>query len=155
MNQIFWARAAEKQFEKLPSKPQVRILAELDRLASAWPPSTTVKALATMSGYRLRMGNSPGFFVVDEDMIQYPELNEPMTPPAVIKMMHLDNLSRIQAWRKHLGLTVGEIAKSLAVRQSVVQGLEEKDARPHPAMLEKIAATFGLVPSLLIWEDPE
>jgi mRNA-degrading endonuclease RelE of RelBE toxin-antitoxin system/DNA-binding XRE family transcriptional regulator len=155
MNQIFWARTAEKQFEKLPSKQQVRILAELDRLAASWPPASTVKALASMSGYRLRMGHSPGFFVVDEDMIQYPELNEPMTPQAVIKMMHLDGLSRIQAWRKHLGLSVGTMAKSLAVRQSVFQGLEEKDAKPHPAMLEKIAATFGLEPSLLIWDDPE
>jgi mRNA-degrading endonuclease RelE of RelBE toxin-antitoxin system/DNA-binding XRE family transcriptional regulator len=153
MNQIFWARTAEKQFEKLPPKHQVKILAELDRLASAWPPASTVKALASMGGYRLRMGNSPGFFVVDEDMIQFPELNEPMTPLTVIKMMHLDGLSRIQAWRKHLGLSVGAMAKSLAVRQSVFQGMEEKDAKPHPSVLVKIAATFGLEPSLLIWED--
>jgi ribosome-binding protein aMBF1 (putative translation factor) len=47
------------------------------------------------------------------------------------------------------------MAKSLAVRQSVFQGLEEKDARPNPATLEKIAATFGLEPTLLIWDDPE
>ena len=83
----------------------------------------------------------------------HPELNEPMTPHAVVKKMHLDGLSRIQAWREYLGLTQEEVAGRLGMKQSSYQQIEKKSARPRPATLEKIAAAFGIEPSLLAWAD--
>ena len=83
----------------------------------------------------------------------YPELNEPMTPQAVVKKMHLDGLGRIQAWREYLKLTQEEVAGRLGMKQSSYQQLEKKTARPRPAMLKKLAAAFGLEPSLLGWTD--
>jgi len=83
----------------------------------------------------------------------YPELNEPMTPQAVVKKMHLDGLGRIQAWREYLKLTQEEVAGRLGMKQSSYQQLEKKTARPRPAMLRKLADAFGLEPSLLGWTD--
>ena len=79
----------------------------------------------------------------------HPELNEPMTPHAVVKKMHLDGLSRIQAWREHLMLTQEEMAGRLGMKQSSYQQIEKKSARPRPATLKKIAAAFGIDPYLL------
>jgi DNA-binding XRE family transcriptional regulator len=79
----------------------------------------------------------------------YPELNEPMTPQAVVKKMHLDGLSRIQAWREYLNLTQEEAAGRLGIKQSSYQQIEKKTARPRPVTLAKIAAAFGIEASLL------
>jgi DNA-binding XRE family transcriptional regulator len=81
--------------------------------------------------------------------IPTPELNEPMTPHAVVKKMHLDGLSRIQAWREHLRLTQEEMAGRLGMKQSSYQQIEKKSARPRPATLKKIAAAFGIDQFLL------
>ncbi|MCL2029723.1 MAG: helix-turn-helix domain-containing protein [Deltaproteobacteria bacterium] len=79
----------------------------------------------------------------------HPELNEPATPHAVVKKMHLDGLSRIQAWREHLGLTQEEVSLRMGIKQSSYQQLEKRTARPRKATLEKAAAAFGIEPSLL------
>jgi DNA-binding XRE family transcriptional regulator len=79
----------------------------------------------------------------------HPELNEPMTPHAVVKKMHLDGLTRIQAWREYLNLTQEEAAKRLGIKQSSYQQIEKKTAKPRVATLNKIAAAFGIAPSLL------
>jgi DNA-binding XRE family transcriptional regulator len=81
--------------------------------------------------------------------IIYPELNEPMTPHAVVKKIHLDGLTPIQAWREYLNLTQEEMAKRLGIKQSSYQQIEKKTARPRAATLEKVAAAFGIEPSLL------
>jgi DNA-binding XRE family transcriptional regulator len=85
----------------------------------------------------------------------YPELSEPLTPQAVVKKMRLDGLGRIQAWREYLKLTQAEAAGRLGMKQSSYQQLEKKTARPRPATLKKLAAAFGIEPSLLIWTDDE
>ena len=81
--------------------------------------------------------------------IFHPELKEPMTPHAVVKKIHLDGLSRIQAWREHLGLSQAEMAQRMGIKQSSYQQFEKKTARPRKATLEKAAAAFGIEPSLL------
>jgi len=85
----------------------------------------------------------------------YPELNEPMTPQAVVKKMHLDGLGRIQAWREYLNLTQEEAAGRLGMKQSSYQQLEKKTARPRQVTLKKLAAAFGIEPSLLSWTGDE
>ena len=83
----------------------------------------------------------------------HPELNEPMTPHAVVKKMHLGGLSRIQAWREHLMLSQEEVARRMGIKQSSYQQLEKRTARPRKATLEKVAAAFGVEPSLLTCID--
>lgn len=79
----------------------------------------------------------------------YPELDGPMTPHAIIKKIHLEGQSRIQAWREHLNLTQAEAAERLGVKQSSYQQLEKKTARPRKSTLEKVARAFGLDVRLL------
>jgi ribosome-binding protein aMBF1 (putative translation factor) len=79
----------------------------------------------------------------------FPELNEPMFPHEVIKKIYLDGQSHIQAWREHLGLSQEEAARRMGIKQSSYQQLEKRTARPRKATLEKVAAAFGIDPSLL------
>ena len=83
----------------------------------------------------------------------HPELNEPLIPHAVVKKMHLDGLSRIQAWREHLKLSQEEVASRMGIKQASYQQLEKKTVRPRKTTLEKTAAAFGIEPSLLIGMD--
>lgn len=79
----------------------------------------------------------------------YPELNEPATPHAVVKKIHLEGQTRIQAWREHLQLTQEEAAERMGVKQSSYQQLEKKTARPRKATIQKVADAFGIDARLL------
>ena len=68
---------------------------------------------------------------------------ENLVPDAVVKLAFDDGLSPAKAWRTHLGLTQGEVAKRMDVSQSAYAQLEgsrkiRKDSR------ERIARALGI-----------
>ena len=84
-----------------------------------------------------------------------PPRTQPATPHEVVEKFFGEGKSLIQAWREYLNLTQEEAAGRLGIKQSSYQQLEKKTARPRPATLAKVAAAFGLEPSLLTWTNNE
>ena len=84
-----------------------------------------------------------------------PPRTQPTTPQEVVEKFFGEGKSLVQSWREYLGLTQEDVAGRLGMKQSSYQQIEKKSARPRPATLEKVAAAFGLEPSLLTWADDE
>ena len=84
-----------------------------------------------------------------------PPRTQPTTPHEVIEKFFGQGKSLVQSWREHLGLTQEEMARRLGIKQSSYQQIEKKSAKPRPGTLAKIAAAFGLEPSLLTWADDD
>jgi DNA-binding XRE family transcriptional regulator len=80
-----------------------------------------------------------------------PPRTEPTTPHEVVEKYFGEGKSLVQAWREYLNLTQAEAAARLGIKQSSYQQIEKKSARPRVTTLDKIAAAFGIAPSLLTW----
>jgi transcriptional regulator with XRE-family HTH domain len=55
----------------------------------------------------------------------------------------------IKAWREHIGITQGELARRMGVSQAAVAKLEKPDANPRDATLKKVAEALGISPAQL------
>ena len=84
-----------------------------------------------------------------------PPRTQSATPHEVVEKFFGEGKSLVQAWREHLDLTQEEMAGRLGMKQSSYHQIEKKSAHPRPATLKKIAAAFGIEPSLLAWADDE
>jgi DNA-binding XRE family transcriptional regulator len=82
-----------------------------------------------------------------------PPRTQPTTPHEVVEKFFVEGKSLVQSWREYLSLTQEEAARRMGVKQSSYQQIEKKSARPRPATLKKIAAAFGIEPSLLAWDE--
>jgi len=84
-----------------------------------------------------------------------PPRTRPTTPHEVVEKFFGEGRSLVQSWREYLNLTQKEVAARLGIKQSSYQQIEKKSTRPRPATLEKIAAAFGIEPSLLTWVEDD
>ena len=65
-------------------------------------------------------------------------------PDEVVGMMIKNKFSIIRAWREHLGLTQGDVARGMNVSQSVYARMESGKVKPRLSTLRKIARAFGI-----------
>lgn len=70
-----------------------------------------------------------------------------MIPHEVVSRL-VDGALPIRAWREHLNLTQGEVAKRMGISQPAF-AQQETVAKPRKATREKIAAAFGINASQL------
>ena len=72
------------------------------------------------------------------------EFNEKETiPHEVIKKIHLEDMSSIQAWREYLNLTQTEIAERMGISQAAYSQMETSK-KNRKATLEKIAQAMDI-----------
>ena len=72
------------------------------------------------------------------------EFNEKETiPHEVIKKIHLEDMSSIQAWREYLNLTQTEIAEKMGISQAAYSQMETSK-KNRKATLEKIAQAMNI-----------
>ena len=99
----------------------------------------------------LERGGKPAFAVIpyeDFELIkrQLEKADEPAIPHEVVKMNVLDGIPMAKAWRIHLDLTQGEVAKRAGITQAALSQIEKPGAKPHKDTLRKLAKALGLVP---------
>lgn len=63
-------------------------------------------------------------------------------PHEVVRNMVHNEVSRIRAWREHLGLTQQEVAKKMAITQAALSQIEAIDSKPRKVTLQKLAKIF-------------
>ena len=94
----------------------------------------------------IKQNGKPAFVVIpyDEFVRLHPEVeNEPGIPHEVVINMIQNDISRIRAWREHLGFTQQEIATKLGITQAALSQIEAVDAKPRKVTLEKLAQALG------------
>ncbi len=69
-------------------------------------------------------------------------------PHAVVKKIHLENKTPIQAWREYLGKTSADMATALDMTQAAYLQIEQAE-NPCLKTLDRIAAVFGVDVELL------
>lgn len=113
-------------------------------------PGVQNSAMTTLSKTQIINGSDgePAFVIIpfDEYIANYPKSN--LIPPEVFCMVVRDGLSLIRAWRRHLGLSQGEVAKRIGITQSGYARYEVVK-RPHKATRKKIAKALGISPEQL------
>ena len=99
----------------------------------------------------INQGGKPAFAVIPYD--EYLELmaqtgarsdEEVLLPHEVVKLSTLGGMSLIRAWREHLGLTQGEIARRMGISQPAYAKFEAKDAQPRVVTCKRIAEAMGV-----------
>jgi ribosome-binding protein aMBF1 (putative translation factor) len=78
--------------------------------------------------------------------------NSPITegiPHSIVEKMTYDNISRIRAWREHLGFTQQEVAEKMGITQAALSQIETKNSKPRKTTLEKLAKVLGLTAAQL------
>ena len=65
-------------------------------------------------------------------------------PDEVVGMMLKNAFSIIRAWREHLGLTQGDVAKAMQVSQPVYARMESGKVKPRISTLRRIAKALGI-----------
>jgi DNA-binding XRE family transcriptional regulator len=71
--------------------------------------------------------------------------NDPhAVPDAVVGMMLKNKFSIIRAWREHLGLTQGNVARAMGISQSVYARMESGKVRPRISTLRRISKALGV-----------
>ena len=78
------------------------------------------------------------------------EDDDPGVPHAVVKMVVLEDIPPIRAWRKYLKMTQAEAARRLDMTQAAFAQIE-KAQKNHAETLRKVAAAFGISPVQLEW----
>jgi len=72
------------------------------------------------------------------------EFNEKETiPHEVIKKIHLDDMSSVQAWREYLNLTQAEVAEKMGITQAAYSQMETAK-KNRKATLQKIADAMNI-----------
>ena len=65
-------------------------------------------------------------------------------PHMVARMIAVDEMSPIKAWRIYLGKTQAQLAEDLKITQPAVAQLEHRDAKVQIRTLFKVAAALGV-----------
>ncbi|MDR0827387.1 MAG: type II toxin-antitoxin system prevent-host-death family antitoxin [Desulfovibrio sp.] len=65
-------------------------------------------------------------------------------PHEVVKLSTLGGLSLVRAWREHLGLTQGEVARRMGISQPAYARIENKDTQPRIATCKRLAEALGI-----------
>jgi ribosome-binding protein aMBF1 (putative translation factor) len=95
----------------------------------------------------IKQAGKPAFVVIPyDDFIRfYPEAEkEDGIPHEVVRNMVHNNISRIRAWREHLGFTQKEIAGKIGVSQAALSQIESVGAKPRKPTLAKLAMALGV-----------
>ena len=95
----------------------------------------------------IKQAGKPAFAVVpyDEFLTLYPQAEEnDGIPHEIIRNMIHKDISRIRAWREHLGFTQKEIAKKMSISQAAYSQIEAVNSKPRKATIEKIAKIFRI-----------
>ena len=71
-----------------------------------------------------------------------------MIPHEVVEMIAIKDYSPAKAWRKYLGITQSDIAKSLGISQPAY-AKQENLKKPSKAAIKGIADALGIEPSQL------
>ena len=72
-------------------------------------------------------------------------LDEMVTlPHEVVKMSTLGGMSLVRAWREHLGLTQGEVARRMGISQPAYAKIEGGRNRPRMDTCKRLAAAMGV-----------
>jgi len=84
-----------------------------------------------------------------EDILSDAEIeavrNDPHTiPDEVVHMMLKNNFSIIRAWREYLGLTQGNVARTMNISQPVYARMESGKVTPRVSTLRRIAKALGI-----------
>jgi len=75
-------------------------------------------------------------------------MSEVWIPHEVVSLMVLRDITILRAWRKHLGLTVDDVATKLDFSPRVYQQFEEAESLPQSTR-ELIAKALGILPEQL------
>ena len=70
--------------------------------------------------------------------------DEVTLPHEVVKMSTLGGMSLIRAWREHLGLTQGEVARRMGITQPAYAKLEGGKTQPRIATCKRLATAMGV-----------
>lgn len=95
----------------------------------------------------IKHAGKPAFAVVSyEDFLRlYPQAEEEKdVPHEVVKAMIYNDISRIRAWREHLGFTQKEVALKMKITQAALSQMEAVGAKPRKATLDKLAKILNL-----------
>ncbi|HHO0939059.1 TPA: helix-turn-helix domain-containing protein [Aeromonas hydrophila] len=65
-------------------------------------------------------------------------------PSAIIALQVEQGLSRLAAWRTHIGLSQLELAERLGVSQSAVAQMEKPGCKPREKSLQRVASALGV-----------
>lgn len=65
-------------------------------------------------------------------------------PNAVISLQVEQGLSRLAAWRTHIGLSQLELAERLGVSQSAVAQMEKPGCKPREKSLQRVSSALGV-----------
>jgi DNA-binding XRE family transcriptional regulator len=123
----FWLNATRVDFRGC--KPE-ECLRQMELLAADPHEKEILDELAGMADTEDWTGGRP-----DEQVI---------IPGAVVDRMILGKVSRIHAWREHLGLTQEDVAKRMEVSRPAFAQMEAKGANVRPDTLKKIAMALGV-----------
>ena len=95
----------------------------------------------------IKQGDKPIFAVVPYDewmRLTGKEEDQVYIPHEVVGYQIKEGLSLIASWRKFKGLTQGELAEKLGIKQPSVAQIEKLDAKPRPKTLKKISKALGV-----------
>lgn len=90
----------------------------------------------------------PAFVVIPyaEYVAHHPEKD--LVPNEVVGYMVKQQMTAVAAWREYLGLSQQEVANRIGISQSAY-AQQEQAAKPRKETRLKIAAAFGIAPTLL------
>lgn len=71
-------------------------------------------------------------------------------PHEVVGLVIKKDISMLQAWREHLGLTQQVLADRMGITQAAYSQMESKNAKLRKATLKKLADAMELLPEQLL-----
>lgn len=97
----------------------------------------------------LGANGKPAFVVVPyADFVARYEKDGELIPHAVVKLIALQDLPPVKAWRTHLKLTQGEVASRMGITQSAYAQLESS-TKLRKSSRERIAEAMGIAAAQL------
>jgi DNA-binding XRE family transcriptional regulator len=101
----------------------------------------------------LKQNGRPMFAVIlysdFQTLLEQPK-EESNIPHKIAKMIAIDEVSPIKAWRIYLRKTQAELAFAIGVKQPAITQMERQGAKLHNKTLKKIAAALGITENQLI-----
>ncbi len=94
----------------------------------------------------IEQNGHPAFAVIPyaEYLYFFQDENNTTIPHEVVGIIAQEGCNLLRAWRKHLKLKQGDVAKKAGITQSALSQMELSDAVKRSATLEKLAAAMGL-----------
>jgi DNA-binding XRE family transcriptional regulator len=95
----------------------------------------------------INQNGQPAFVVIPyADFLKlYPQVEQETTiPHDIVRLMVKEEISRLKAWREHLGFTQKEVAEQLGISQAALSQIEALNSRPRKETIQKLAAIYNL-----------